>query len=84
MKTMLDLGLCATMNSDDPSFFGGYVNDNFQACADALDLSREHLVTLARNSLQASFVAEDVRADYLARLDAYVHDFGHGAGASAV
>ncbi|ODU31349.1 adenosine deaminase, partial [Sphingopyxis sp. SCN 67-31] len=50
LKTMLDAGLLATVNSDDPSYFGGYVNANYTAVADALDLSRDELVTLARNS----------------------------------
>jgi adenine deaminase len=75
IKIMLDKGLCATMNSDDPSFFGGYVNQNFQDCTEALGLTRAHIVQLARNSLQASFVPDDVRRGYLARLDAYVREF---------
>src|SRR3546814_4311639 len=50
LRTMLDAGLRATVNSDDPAYFGGYVNANYRAVADALDLSRADLVTLARNS----------------------------------
>ncbi len=51
---MLRAGLRATVNSDDPSYFGGYVNANYQAVADALDLSKDDLVTLARNSFTGS------------------------------
>jgi adenosine deaminase len=72
MKAMLDAGLCATMNSDDPSFFGGYVNENYQACVDALGLERQHLVELARNSLDASFVDVSTKATWRRRLDDYV------------
>lgn len=72
LKTMLDAGLHATVNSDDPSYFGGYVNANYQAVADALDLSKTELVTLARNSFSGSFLGEDDKARHLAAIDAYV------------
>ena len=71
LKTMLDAGLHATVNSDDPSYFGGYVNANYWAVADALDLSRGELLTLARNSFAGSFLDEDDKAKYLAEIDAY-------------
>jgi len=67
---MLDLGLAATVNSDDPAYFGGYVNDNFRAIADALDLSRDQLITLARNSFTGSFLSAADQAPYLAEIDA--------------
>lgn len=67
---MLDLGLAATVNSDDPAYFGGYVNDNFRAIADALDLSRAQLVTLARNSFTGSFLSAADQAPHLAEIDA--------------
>lgn len=68
---MLELGMAATINSDDPAYFGGYVNQNFVETAEALHLSREQLAVLARNSLQGSFAsADDKRAD-LDRLVAY-------------
>lgn len=70
LRKMLDAGLAATINSDDPSYFGGYVNANYQAVADALDLSRGELVTLARNSFIGSFLEEDERAHHLAAIDA--------------
>ena len=52
---MLDLGLLATVNSDDPAYFGGYINENFRRVAEAVDLEVENIETLARNSLEASF-----------------------------
>lgn len=71
LKTMLDAGLLATVNSDDPAYFGGYVNANFIGVADALDLSRDDLLRLARNSFTGSFLDEAERATHLAAIDAY-------------
>ena len=70
LKRMLELGLCATVNSDDPAYFGGYVNENYIAAAEALDLTRGDLVRLARNSFEASFLDADAKAAHLAALDA--------------
>lgn len=66
---MLEAGLRATVNSDDPSYFGGYIADNFVAVAEALGLDRAALVTLARNSIEASFLDEGEKAPHLARLE---------------
>jgi adenosine deaminase len=52
---MLARGLKVTINSDDPAYFGGYVNDNYNAVAEALDFTREELEQLAKNSFDASF-----------------------------
>jgi adenosine deaminase len=71
LRTMLDAGLVATVNSDDPSYFGGYVNANYQAVADALDLSKAELVTLARNSFTGSFLNGAAKAKHLAAIEAY-------------
>ena len=71
LKTMLDAGLSATVNSDDPSYFGGYVNANYLAVADALDLSKADLLTLARNSFTGSFLSDADKAKHLAAIDAY-------------
>ncbi|WP_419164918.1 adenosine deaminase [Candidatus Palauibacter sp.] len=57
IKRMLDLGLLATVNSDDPAYFRGYINENFRSVAEALDLSTAEIERLARNSLAASFTA---------------------------
>ncbi|GAO76918.1 MULTISPECIES: adenosine deaminase [unclassified Sphingopyxis] len=71
LGTMLAAGLRATVNSDDPSYFGGYVNANYQAVADALDLSKDDLLTLARNSFTGSFLSDVDKAKNLAAIDAY-------------
>ena len=68
LKRMLDLGLRATVNSDDPAFFGGYVLDNYRAAAEALALSKEEVVALARNSFLGSFLGEEEKKRHLARL----------------
>ncbi|MDB5026740.1 MAG: adenosine deaminase [Candidatus Eremiobacteraeota bacterium] len=70
LKRMLGEGLVATVNSDDPAYFGGYAGDNFAAVADALELTSSDLVTLARNSFEASFIDEPARRAYVARLEA--------------
>ena len=56
LKRLLDRGLCVTVNSDDPAYFGGYVLENYLAVQRGLDLSRADLVLLARNSIEASFL----------------------------
>jgi adenine deaminase len=71
LRTMLDAGLKATVNSDDPSYFGGYVGANYLAVADALDLSKTELVTLAQNSFTGSFLDDAAKARHLAAIDAY-------------
>ena len=70
LARMLDAGLVATVNSDDPAYFGGYAGDNFAAVAEALALPPDALHVLARNSFEASFLDDAVRTRYLASLDA--------------
>ena len=65
VKRMLDLGIRATVNSDDPAYFGGYVNSNFKAVAKALNLSRKQLVQLAENSFTGSFLPAADQARHL-------------------
>ncbi|HTU11157.1 MAG TPA: adenosine deaminase [Allosphingosinicella sp.] len=69
---MLELGLRATINSDDPAYFGGYINDNYRAAAAGRNLDRAQVATLARNSFLGAFLDEETRARHLARLDAYL------------
>ena len=69
---MLREGLRATVNSDDPAYFGGYIADNYRAIEAARGLSRADLVTLARNSFLGSFLPDKAIAAHLAALDAYV------------
>ncbi|WP_394780891.1 adenosine deaminase [Undibacterium sp.] len=71
LARMLRAGLCITINSDDPAYFGGYMNANFIASADALDLSRAELVQLAKNGFCASFAPPEQKHLWLAELDAY-------------
>ena len=75
---MLDAGLVATLNSDDPAYFGGSIYDNFIQCRDALELSTDDLVGLARNSLTAAFMPPADIAHAIARLEAYVATFPSG------
>ena len=69
LKRMLALGLKATVNSDDPAYFGGYVNENFRQTAKAIGLTREDIITLARNSFTGSFLPPDEQARHLADID---------------
>lgn len=71
MKRMLDLGLKATCNSDDPAYFGGYVNQNYRQLARAVGLTRDQVTLLARNSFEGSFLAEADKAARIAEVEAY-------------
>jgi adenosine deaminase len=71
LRRMLDAALKATVNSDDPAYFGGYVNSNFTAVADALDLTRAEILALARNSFTGSFLPAEAVAGHLAAIDAW-------------
>ena len=72
IPNMLAKGLHVTLNSDDPSYFGGYVNDNYIQLAKAVGLTREQVIQMARNSFEGSFLPDDKKAQYLAEIDAYV------------
>ena len=72
LADLLRAGLSITVNSDDPSYFGGYMNDNYKAIADALDLSNEEIITLAKNSFTGSFLSDAEKADYVASINAAV------------
>ena len=69
LRTLLDQGLKVTINSDDPAYFGGYLHTNFLATFEALDLDAGHAYTLARNSLEASFVSDAEKAGWIRQLD---------------
>ncbi|MEM1146832.1 MAG: adenosine deaminase [Pseudomonadota bacterium] len=68
IKAMLNAGLMATVNSDDPAYFGGYVNQNFDAIIDALDLTEGDVRTLVANSFHGSFLAPEKKQVYLDRV----------------
>ena len=69
LRTMLDKGLKATVNSDDPAYFCGYMNDNFNHIAEALNLEKQHIVTLTRNAIEASFLDQDGKQALSKRLE---------------
>ena len=69
LKKMLDEQLVATVNSDDPAYFGGYVGTNFAAIANALKISDDELVTLARNSFEASFIDDAAKRRFYEEID---------------
>lgn len=70
IQTLLKQGLCVTVNSDDPSYFGGYMNDNYTAIAKALPLSDEELKQLAKNAFTASFISDAEKQHWIAQIDA--------------
>ena len=80
---MLALGLNATINSDDPAYFGGYVNDNYRAVAKARGLGRGDIVRLARNGFTGSFLGADQVAAHLAEIDSYVAGASGGSAGAA-
>jgi adenosine deaminase len=69
LPQLIEAGLCVTINSDDPAYFGGYINENFHAVAAAFDLSKEDLCGLARNSFEAAFLEDSQRTEILDELD---------------
>jgi adenine deaminase len=80
LKQLLEAGLCVTVNSDDPAYFGGYMNDNFVQLAQAVGLTAAHAYQLARNSFEASFVSEERKREYVAQLDAVFAEFDRADG----
>jgi adenosine deaminase len=71
LPAMLRAGLKATVNSDDPAYFGGYLAANYEAVAGATGLGRADLVTLAKNSFAGSFLGEAEKAAHIAAIDSY-------------
>ena len=70
LGALLDARLVATVNSDDPAYFGGYINDNFTQTFAATGLTAQHAYQLACNSFEASFVGASMRREYLDRVQA--------------
>jgi adenine deaminase len=69
IRRLLEKGVRVTVNSDDPSYFGGYMNDNFIAITEALNLTNEELKQLAINSFEASFISDEMKKAYIAQVD---------------
>jgi adenosine deaminase len=73
IMSLLERGLLVTVNSDDPAYFGGYVNANFRALIDALAPSQEQIVRLAKNSFSASFLDTQSKKAWISKIDAAAH-----------
>jgi adenosine deaminase len=71
IKQLLDMGVCVTINSDDPAYFGGYMNENFYATQAGLNLSMDDLYKISRNAIKASFLDEERKAVLTSELDEY-------------
>ncbi|HEX2530442.1 MAG TPA: adenosine deaminase [Burkholderiaceae bacterium] len=71
LAQLLEAGLTITVNSDDPAYFGGYINENFVQAFEALPLDRHHAYQLARNSFAAAFLSTQDKQKYFDRVDAF-------------
>jgi adenosine deaminase len=74
IKRLMDLGLLITINSDDPAYFGGYINENYLAVAEAFQLTRADLCLLAKNSIKASLLSEEEKENHIATIDRYCRE----------
>ena len=72
LKQLLELGICATVNSDDPAYFGGYVNENLLAVHEGLNLGENDIVRLVKNSFEASFLSEPKKKKLLKEVDLFI------------
>ena len=71
LKHLLDLGLCVTVNSDDPAYFGGYLTENYLAAQQALALSRDDIIQLAKNAIEAVFLSAEEKQRLMAEFEAF-------------
>ncbi len=71
LKRLLERGVCVTVNSDDPAYFGGYLLENYLAVQRGLGLSQDDLTVLARNSIEASFLADSAKQRWFAAIADY-------------
>jgi adenosine deaminase len=69
LRRMMEKDLMVTLNSDDPAYFGGYVNDNYRAVSDALSLRRDEIVTIVRNGVHASLMTPEEKTKVLGEID---------------
>ncbi len=72
IQRLLESGLCVTVNSDDPAYFGGYMNENYFAIQEALNLTEDEIFQLARNGIEAAFLEPDRRSELTTGLDTYI------------
>ena len=71
LRKLLKQGICVTLNSDDPAYFGGYIAENYQAAQSALDLTTKELYQIAKNSFQASFISPEAKFKLITELEDY-------------
>jgi adenosine deaminase len=69
LRRFMDKGVVVTVNSDDPAYFGGYVNQNYRAVSEALQLGRDEIAAIVRNGFQASLISDDAKAKAFAEID---------------
>ncbi len=72
LKKLLDYGLCVTVNSDDPAYFGGYIAENFIAAQQALGLDKKDIQCLVKNSFKAAFLNDEEKQKWLEEVDQFV------------
>lgn len=75
LKQLLDLGLRITINSDDPAYFGGYVNENLLACQKAFNLTKENIYTLIKNSFSSSFLEKRKKQEFISLIDNFIDNY---------
>ena len=75
LRKMIEKNLLVTINSDDPAYFGGYINENYLAIAEALNLSKEELAELTKNSFRASFFEDGLKEKMIAKVDEYLRNY---------
>lgn len=75
LKKLLDAGLCATINSDDPAYFGGYIGENFLQTQQALNLGIDDIQALAKNSFTASFLSDENKKRHIADINQIIRGF---------
>ncbi len=75
LKELLELGLRVTVNSDDPAYFGGYITENLLACQKSLNLTKENIYTIVKNSFKASFLDKKKKEEFIATLDNFVFNY---------
>lgn len=72
---MLDMGLCVTVNSDDPAYFGGYITENFLAVQEALNLDHNDIYRLVKNSFEATFLDKQRKQELITELDTFISGY---------
>ena len=75
LKHMLDMGLCVTVNSDDPAYFGGYITENFLAVQEALNLNHDDIYRLVKNSFEATFLDKQRKQGLITELDTFISGY---------